>query len=189
MGAAIAAGTLPSPFSTSMRLLLLLSLLLAGCTDATEATESTPLATTPETEAVAAATPSGETAAPAPEASGDAPVPSAADPTTIGGFLDALQTAAASGDASAFDRFLELDPDEREMFDEYIAEALLPGSEWHDLLMDLTVDDLDEAEGGAYTASLLSTTVEDGETYESAIVFRFAQLGDDFRIISALMAG
>lgn len=168
---------------------LLLPLLLVACSDAPDATVAAPAteATATASEADSAAPEADATAPEAddatPEASGDP------DLTTAPGLLQALQTAAASGDASAFEPYLELDPDDREAFDEYIAASLLPGGEWHDLLMGLTESDLSPDEGGAYTANMLLEFEAEGETYESAIILRFASLGEEYRVVGATMAG
>lgn len=163
---------------------LLLPLLLIACTDAPDVAPA-------ESATVAEATPVAEASPATISDEPPAETPEASDPdlTTPGGLLQAFQTAAASGDATAFEPYLELDPADREMFDEYIAASLLPGGEWHESLMALTVDDLEEAEGGAYTASMLLTFEEDGDTFESAILLRFAQLGEEYRVIQTTMAG
>ena len=125
----------------------------------------------------------------APEAPAPSAAPVSADPTTPGGLLEVLQAAAAAGDAEAFGPYLELFPEERETAEAYVLPGLLPGGDWHDLFLALSPADLTETDGGAYMATMLMEWEVDGDTYESSLHLVLAPLGDEYRVVSVLMAG
>lgn len=161
--------------------LLLLPFLLVACSDA-------PADPVPETSTTVVATPEADdsqivsTSDDSPEAAdGD-------DLTTISGFLNAFHYASASGDTADLEPLLALDDSQRADYDEYIAPSIVRGGEWHTMAQDITVHTL-EQDGDAYIATLNSETEEDGETYESALILRFAPVNGEYRMVSALMAG
>ena len=115
---------------------------------------------------------------------------------TPGDLLAALQQAAREGDAEAFASHFELFPEEREAAEEYAVPGLMPGGDWHEAFLALTAADLDPNGGGVYTLSLHMEWEVEGEedTFESSILMTFAAFGEgpsgeDYRVVSVLMAG
>lgn len=112
----------------------------------------------------------------------------AQDLSTIDSFLEAFQSAAATGDADALGALVHDDG----QFPHSYADSVMVGGEWHDRVMATTAQDLNwgDEEYADYWITLWEYVEEhEGEEYESNISCEVTLVEGAYRINQCVAAG